>query len=675
MRTVFHVGHSKTGSTAIQATLHASREALLARGVLYPANPNGLYENHRLLVGDLFRPEQVPRHIRKNYAPDALSGARDALVASIRAEIAEHRPDCLLMSSESRFGAWTTAQRRGFADTLEAVGGRDPEIVAYVRRPSGWYLSALQQGFRASHVVKPPRMLQIASPIEQFASDFGRDHLALRAFDRATLVGGDVVADFVATVLGPHGVVAAALTQGTAENRSLSAESFDLVRRWRAAFHPAEADRFVPAGHRLHGALAAIEEEVRPPRPSMDPDLAERIDYCRDDLLRLRDDHGLVLPDYDYGRMERGEFRKLPQHVPPLDRIVVIDRTVQAEVLERLRGTRWAREEDERLAWLAALPAEIEGEARPGARILRTAGPVMRTAGQDEALPALWEPAPLARGASVATLGGPFAERLGPALRRAGLRWAEAEAPPAGLPSARARRLGYGLASARTGPIPTATVLARWLRWAASGETPSHGLREEDGRVLDGLRPGVERDGFATAEEALASRRVTVEALARAVRGAGALVVEIGTARAWIDGEGAELPSPMPGAPEPRLVSQGVSEVLGALRDVRAAVAALDPACRLVLCVVPRAPAAPPRPAGAVAAPRDGAALRAAAGEAARWEGVEYLPAFEALAARVEMSGADGPMVPDAALDLLAEAAAALLAEAEIPPVAAGGRA
>ena len=619
MRTIFHVGHAKTGTTALQAIMEASRGALLERGVLYPSNPSGTYRNHRLIFADLFEPWQIPRHVLKNFAPEELPAARAELCEGIRREIAEHRPDCVVMSSESRFAVWSDAQRKGFLAALAEVGCREAEIVAYIRRPSSWYLSAVQQHLRASYEVKPLRMLRLAAALEQFAEDFGHGNVHVRPFDRGALVGGDIAEDFVAAFLAPHGVEAAALRRPKQDNSSLSAESFDLARRWRQAFHPDEPNRHLASGAALNRILARVEVEIAPPRPVMDPELAELVDYCRDDLLLLRDRFGLELPGYDYARLERGELTRVPQEVLPIERIVTIDRAVQARIAARLRDTRWAAEDPARLRWLGELPDRIEAERQAKRRLAEIGGREAVGPREGGALRALWTPRAPIGGGRVAAFGGALAEAVGPAL---GHTWIDEEPAPAGLPEARARRRGHGRHSARTGAIPTATLFERWTAWAAGEAEPPEALRRAGGRVHDALRPGVPPTGFASPEEALADRRETLAALARALAGADAVVVEPVTALALHDAAGTEVAEEAAAAGR---AMQEVHEIARALAEAAARIRRMSPGARVLLALSPVV-------GGCVVAQGEArAVLRAAMGAVARGaEGVEYVPTAEA---------------------------------------------
>ena len=692
MRTIFHVGHHKTGSSTLQSVMEASRDALLRRGVLYPRNPNGEYVNHRLLFTDLFAPSEVPRHVLKNYALEALPAARDELVRSVRAEVDAHRPECLVLSSESRFRRLGEAQRHAFKAMLAEIGAGNTEIVAYIRRPSSWYLSSLQQRIRASHLVKPPSVMNLSAAVAQFVEDFGREAVHLRPFDRRALVRGDIVDDFVETFLAPHGVRAEDLVAMRDRNASPTAEGTDLLRRFRLDFHPDEANRFLPDSKALMDHLARVEEELDLPRAALDPGLAEAIDYSSRHLLRLRDEHGLVLPDYDYERLERGDLSELPDGELPLERIVRIDRAAQGAVVERLRASSWARRDEARATWLDALAAEISGERgglRPGGGDGRPAGAPEADAGArrswDEAVSGrdplaigdLWRPEPLAAGDAVAALGGPVARRVGPALEARGLRWI-------GDPPGRGCDPADGAHSAPTGDIPTATLLALWTRWALGGETPPGIVRRARGRVHDPLRPGAAPRGFASRSRMLSARAEAVEAFGHAVRKAHAVLIELGSTEALHD-EAAGVEVPEAGAVKDpstlRAEIQDVAEVRAALTGAVEAMRAANPGLRVILSVSPEMPAATlTRRHVLVAGVESKAVMRAAMAEVARTvPGVDYFPALEMIAgpqARGALHEADLRRVSRSGAAQAAEALAAALApRAPGPSRTAGGEA
>lgn len=356
-RILLHIGMTKAGSSALQQALLLSRDALAARGVLYPRNPPGIgYINHKLLLAALFdwRGSRT-MHLPPEQRPPSLEPASDAFLADLRATIAATAPRCVILSTESLFRTLPEPGPARLPELLADLGGPST-VVAYLRRPSEHYLSRLQQQLKASYEAPKPGARRYRAVLESYEAMFGADALALRLYHRPALVGGDIVADFTAKHLAPYGVERAALAVPDQTNDTISAESIDISRRFRLAFHRDRDNRFTSDSRRLVAALRAADARTGAPRPRLRPGIADGVDYACVDALWLRDRHGIVFPEFDYGRVKAGAPAA---HAPAaLADIIEIDRRLERAILADLRAAPWAAEPGRR-GWIDALLADL----------------------------------------------------------------------------------------------------------------------------------------------------------------------------------------------------------------------------------------------------------------------------------------------------------------------------
>ncbi|MEU6073733.1 GSCFA domain-containing protein [Micromonospora sp. NPDC047074] len=238
----------------------------------------------------------------------------------------------------------------------------------------------------------------------------------------------------------------------------------------------------------------------------------------------------------------------------------------------------------------------------------------------------------------VLTAGSCFARHLGPALLDEGMNWRTAELPPPGLTEAERQARHYGAFSFRTGTVYTAAALRQWLGWALTGDTGPDEVWRDGGRYFDPYRPSVEPDGYASAEETLAARRVTLAAIRGAVAEAGCLIFTLGLTEAWRDSVTGTVYPVCPGtvrgtfdAGRHVFHNFTVAEVH---RDLRAAVALLraaNPRLTVLLTVSPVPLTATATGAHVLAATGySKSVLRAAAGQLAQEDDhVDYFPSYE----------------------------------------------
>ena len=208
-----HIGHMKTGTTSLQATFRDNAAILAEAGLYYFAATR---TNHALV-----------RPLTKRG-----KGAESKYIKEFRREAKANRLPKGLISSE-------TLQRLGPKEIAECIATMRTiadrvQVLIYVREPVALAISAAHQGVRSGRPLKKiianPRVLDLTKIITDWRGAVGQENMIVRPFDRAQLVGGDVIDD-VLDVVG-CGAVAPRLTR-RAVNEGLSVLGIHMLERRR----------------------------------------------------------------------------------------------------------------------------------------------------------------------------------------------------------------------------------------------------------------------------------------------------------------------------------------------------------------------------------------------------------------------------------------------------------
>lgn len=188
MDILIHIGVHKTATTFIQNLLWVEREMLLQHGILYP-KAGILFNGHHRLGGSLIN--EMDANVLKR-----IEQPRFALIAEIPcwqelvAEVDEHRPERLLISSEEF--EWY-ARPAELADHFGTIFPDATVRVAICLRRQDDYLESLYQEFvrspglrskRTFHeVFADPSIADYFKLIDRWAQAFGVNALKLATFE------------------------------------------------------------------------------------------------------------------------------------------------------------------------------------------------------------------------------------------------------------------------------------------------------------------------------------------------------------------------------------------------------------------------------------------------------------------------------------------------------------
>jgi hypothetical protein len=369
MTTILHIGMAKTGTTQLQNSLMLSRAELLEAGILYP-EPFSKNNNHRILLAGHLAFEDLPRHMRRGgVSNDDLIEGKAEFLANLKGRIQEERPNTILLSSESLFSFAQGKVLHGLREDLAGAELHDVRVVVYVRRPSSFYLSFMQQTIKSSHRIRRPRAPRYRDKIEAYINAFGGDRIAVRSFDRSTLIGSDIVTDFSCHFL--PGIAPERLMRSDNSNETLSADSLAILRRYRMDFYPDQNDLATPDTTRLNRTLAALDAKLDIGKPELHDSVAEAIDYSSADLLWLREAFQIEFAGIDYKKLEERisgpasvETRRLAKAMggsdpANLSEVIKLDVRNQTAILEELGRSEWATAEEGRGKWVSSLRGSL----------------------------------------------------------------------------------------------------------------------------------------------------------------------------------------------------------------------------------------------------------------------------------------------------------------------------
>ena len=244
---VLHIGDGKCGSSAIQAALFDARAELAKIGIAYDA--------HQRTGGNYSFGTLIGKRTRGNDRQQRQLA--EQVVARLR-QIAD-TAGYVIISSESFLSMDPD-------DVIEILGMISDDItsidtVAYVRNPLSMYLSLAQQSVKASHRFPSPDKYD--RPINDFVAKWRGcslvNSVTVRLFDRTTLVGHNVVADFEMIVRRLTGIDAIQL-EHIDENTSLSAEQMVVMQDFRRRFHGKRDNRWTPDTTRLINFFTSMNE-------------------------------------------------------------------------------------------------------------------------------------------------------------------------------------------------------------------------------------------------------------------------------------------------------------------------------------------------------------------------------------------------------------------------------
>ena len=238
-RLLLHIGHPKTGTTALQSVLSANAKTLLnSASVLYPTQTEPAEFKHAFVIPWLFQADNESIRRRSKASGDELKEISKQYWNSLVAEVQQTNHNLSILSAE---GFWSIVRRAPqgqsafFREKLYEIADHI-KVIAYLKSPAPYFLSKINQKLRNFRAVTLPRPNYLSGAIQDWEG-IGFDDYSWRIFDRTLLTNQDIVDDFCTHYL-PDSLSATALTREGVEqaNSSVSNEALVILEELTGAY-------------------------------------------------------------------------------------------------------------------------------------------------------------------------------------------------------------------------------------------------------------------------------------------------------------------------------------------------------------------------------------------------------------------------------------------------------
>lgn len=201
---VLHIGTEKTGTKLIQTFLAKNRSAFAKEGVVYPGSTG---EHGGSQWGFVACVQNQPLRPDISTALGIRSLAdqtayRDRLTKSLNKEFRKRRKaDVLIVSSEHCHSRLTSIEEISRLKAFLEIWVDSFEVVMYLRRQDrvsvSHYSTMIKTGHTEADVLcYRPYYYDYDQIYDNWSSVFGVESVRVRLFDRAELIGGDLLEDF-----------------------------------------------------------------------------------------------------------------------------------------------------------------------------------------------------------------------------------------------------------------------------------------------------------------------------------------------------------------------------------------------------------------------------------------------------------------------------------------------
>lgn len=186
----------------------------------------------------------------------------------------------IIISAES-FWKLSLEEIQILKNYLLSLGITDIGILLYIRKPSDFYLSHIQQILKGSSTLLCPLTFRypFINTINSWSTIFP-NQLVVRPFDKSALHQACVVHDFLNEAYTFFGLPKDNFNQLNIKNQntSLSAESIIILQHYRHRYYPKNDHTMFIETNKLVNELSQLPPEIKQTRPMLTKQLSSHID-------------------------------------------------------------------------------------------------------------------------------------------------------------------------------------------------------------------------------------------------------------------------------------------------------------------------------------------------------------------------------------------------------------
>lgn len=262
-RALIHIGSGKTGTSSIQDALLEREKKKENKSFHYPVIGRNGHQSIEVLFKDYTR---ITRGLKSRFLGD--SNDYKAFVKKFSDELESYADSGnVLISSEFLFN-FNSLEVESFKNYFERKGFNDFKVLVYLRNPSDYYLSLVQQKVKAAHKIPSPFEFKTnyCNSIDTWRKFFG-ESVCVREFDRGKMVNSDVLQDF--SVIASEFFGECILLKGKSTNESVSAEGMVILQEFRKKFFLDKEDCFFKESNFLLKRIKEIECDYSGTKPKL----------------------------------------------------------------------------------------------------------------------------------------------------------------------------------------------------------------------------------------------------------------------------------------------------------------------------------------------------------------------------------------------------------------------